>query len=165
MFSQTTWQIVFNALHRYSFAKAFPVDSTATYAEIVSKVGLAEEDTRRLIRVAMTDRIFKEPIRGTVAHTALSRAVAEIPVLSQYMGLATEEVGWVASRLVEAITKWPGSEEPSETGYNIACNLPGIPYWEGIKGDAHRAARFEDTMKFTHQGAGYDRAAMVELYD
>ena len=154
--------------HRFDVAGAVPIDSTATYAEIAQHVGLAEEDTQRLLRTAMTHRIFREPRKGEVAHTALSRALVDIPLLTQYLGLATEEVWFASVRLVDALRRWPGgASSPVETGYNLAAGpgMEGVAYFEGMKGDAHRARRFDDTMRFTHQGgtsgSGYDRDAMI----
>ena len=113
----------------------------------------------------MTHRIFHEASSGIVAHTALSRAIAETPLLKQFLGLATEEVLRAFSYLIDAIMKWPNSGEPNETGYNLAANLPGVAFFDGVKQDQHRAQRFEDTMKFTHGGGGYDRAAALDMHD
>ena len=162
---QPTLQIALHALHRFDFAGAFPVGSTASYAEIASHTGLREEDVRRLLRVAMTHRIFRETAEGYVEHTALSRAVAETPLLRQYLGHMTEEIWRASTRIVDATQRWPDSYEPSETGYNIASSLPGVAYFDGLKNDPYRARRFEDTMRFTHQAGGYDRAVLLHMHE
>lgn len=71
----------------------------------------------------MAHRIFKEPRKGFVAHTPISKAVTENPLLRQYCGLVTEESWLGNSRVIDAIAKWPGSGEPQETGIALATGL------------------------------------------
>ena len=151
-------------MYRFKIASAFGVGQSATFAEIAQTVGLNEEDTRRLLRAAMTHRIFREPRKGVVEHTAISKLIAETPLLQQYLGLASEESWLATSRLVDASIKWPGSAESDETGYNIATNSV-TPYFQDIKDDPMRAKRFDDTMTFAHASGGFERALLLETYD
>jgi hypothetical protein len=73
-------------------AKSFPLNETATFAQIAEKVGLNELNTRRFLRHAMTNRIFKEVEPGVVAHTAISKVLAEDPAMDSWVGFCTEEV-------------------------------------------------------------------------
>jgi hypothetical protein len=77
-------------------AKSFPVGETATYTQISEKVGLDELNLRRLLRHAMTNRIFKEVSPGVVAHTAASKLLAENQAMDDWVGFCTEDL-WPVS--------------------------------------------------------------------
>ena len=80
----------------------------------------------------MAFRIFQEPSQGIVRHTAASKTLADNPLIRQWMGMTSEELwpaatkvgrlirtlhGSLVNRLqtVDALIKWPGSEEPNHT--------------------------------------------------
>lgn len=77
-------------------ALAFPVGSTATYAQIAAKVGIDEMNVRRFLRHAMTNRIFKEISPGVVAHTAASKVIAEERSMQDWLGFCTEDMSPVS---------------------------------------------------------------------
>ena len=54
----------------------------------------------------MAFRIFHEPSKGVVRHTAASRALADIPLLQQYVGMVSEEM-WPAATKVSRTTFKP----------------------------------------------------------
>ena len=87
----------------------------------------------------MTNYIFQEPEKGYVAHTAASMALIAVPKLDKYLEMICSEL-WptattvtaltlscgyltlctytdidLAFKLVDAMIKWPKSEEPTET--------------------------------------------------
>lgn len=152
------------ALYRFGFASSFPVSEEATFAQISEAVGLNEQDTRRLLRIAMTHHIFKEPRKGVVAHTPISKAIAEQPLLRQYCGLVSEESWLGNSRVIDAMIKWPSSGEPNQTGISLATNLDK-PYFQAIASDPVRAKRFDDVMTLLHAGGGLERALLMDSYN
>jgi hypothetical protein len=77
-------------------AKSFPVNETATYAQIAEKVGLDEVNVRRFLRHAMTNRIFREIDPNTVAHTAASRVLAEDIAMDDWVGFCVDDM-WPVS--------------------------------------------------------------------
>ena len=122
-----------------------------------------ESDTRRLLRHAITNRIFHEPRKGVVAHSAASKTLAETPLLRQWLGQAFDDMWPSAARVVDAMTAWPGSEEPTETGFNLA-NDTTVPFFEEIKKQPLRAQRFADAMTFFHAGPGLETTHVVNGY-
>lgn len=104
-----------HAISRFNIADSFASTDEVTFAQISSKCGISESRSRQLLRHAMTNHVFKEPRPGIVAHTAASRALAEIPLMSQWVGMVCDELWPAASRVVDAMTKWPNSDEPNET--------------------------------------------------
>lgn len=49
--------------------------------------------------MAMTYHLFKEPKAGVVAHTAATKALAQRPLLNQWVGMWLEEMGSTLSRV------------------------------------------------------------------
>ena len=71
------------AISHFDIAATFPVGETATFDRIAAKCGLNEVETRRLLRNAITFHILKEQEPWTVAHTAASQALLEVPMLAE----------------------------------------------------------------------------------
>ena len=87
---QHTTHIVYQAIYRFKLANAFPPGKEeATYEEMAKASGLSENDVRRLVRNAMTYRIFQEPRKGVVGHTAASKFFAMNPKLQQWVGMVS----------------------------------------------------------------------------
>lgn len=63
----------------------------------------------------MTNRIFHEPIKGTIAHTAASRLIAEDIQIQSWIGVHLKDLGKPALCTVDAVDKWPGSKDPLHT--------------------------------------------------
>ena len=71
-----------NAIRRFDFANSFAPGDEATFAHIAHYAGLSEPITKSLIHHAMTMRIFQEPRKGVVAHTARSMLLREKRILN-----------------------------------------------------------------------------------
>ena len=89
------------AVYRYNMASTFPVGEEATFAHIAQKCGLSEPDVRRIIRHASSHRVFKEIRKGVVAHTAMSKLLAEDAQFRDYVGLGSDDI-WGASSKVRS---------------------------------------------------------------
>lgn len=69
-----------------------------------------------------------------------------------------------ASRFVDAMVKWPASEEPSQTAFNVVTGLPGSFYEEMAKSPA-RAEKFANAMSFFQTMPGLGPSQIVDAYD
>ena len=112
----------------------------------------------------MTYHIFCEPKEGLVAHTPVSRLLAEMPLLREWVGMSCEDMWPSATRVVDAIVKWPGSEEPFQAGFNLANNTKDPIYIEIMK-DPSRAKRMADAMSFFHSLPGLEISHLLDCYD
>jgi len=92
---QYNYFVSMRALYRYKVANAFPVGKEATFAEVASNCNCSEDTIRRILRHAITNRIFKEVRKGVIAHTAMSRILAEDTLFQDYVGMRCEEM-WPA---------------------------------------------------------------------
>lgn len=103
------------AIVRFGLARTFPVGQESTFADIAKASGLYEPDVRQLLRHAMVENIFSEPRPGHVAHTSISRILAEDQALSDWVASSTDDLWQAAAQTCNAIAKYPGSQEPTET--------------------------------------------------
>ena len=104
--------------------KPFPSKREISYADLAKKVNTDTVNLRRLIRHAITNHIFCETHPGYVAHTSSSRLLAEDPQLQAWVGFMSEDLILPVAHTVDAMDIWPGSQEPRETGFQVANKPP-----------------------------------------
>lgn len=96
--------ISLQAIYRFGLATSFPKGKDqATFGEIAIESGLHESQVRRILRHAMSYRIFQEPRKGIVAHTAASKMLASNPLMRQWIGMVSEEM-WPSATKVHLPT-------------------------------------------------------------
>lgn len=150
-----------HAINRFQIAEKFPKDKDeVTYAELSQTTGLPEPQLRRLLRQAMTQRIFAERTEDTVAHTAASKALTK-PYVYERIGTTCEELWPAATKTVPALAKWPGSQEPTHSGFNLE-NQTDAPLFDHLAAHPARAARFAGAMSHRTTNPG-DRTYTLEL--
>jgi hypothetical protein len=103
------------AIARFRLAHAFPPGAEASFADIAAATGLPEINVRQIIRHAIIKDIFVEPRPGVVAHNAVSRLLAEDPVIHDWVGASNDDLWQGAAQTCRALEKYPGSQEPNET--------------------------------------------------
>ncbi|KAI8941843.1 hypothetical protein NX059_003042 [Plenodomus lindquistii] len=86
------------------------------------------------------------------------------PLLEAWTMNNAQEFWPALSRAVDATVKWPGSEEPSESGFSLANGTNENPF-DIIKKDTTRQAQFVQAMSFTHMHPSYDVRFFVDHYD
>ncbi|KAM3069220.1 hypothetical protein ACMFMG_010736 [Clarireedia jacksonii] len=156
--------ISLQAIARFQIAKKLPLHEEHTYEELAKSCGIPEKDLRRVLRFAMTSRIFREPRPSVVAHTSISRVIAEKPNMEAWISQACSNMWPAATRVVDAMEKWPGTEEPTHTGFNLANNTSD-PFYVEIQKSPRRAREFADGMRFFHASPGLETSFVVEGYD
>jgi hypothetical protein len=110
----------------------------------------------------MTFYIFSEPSPGVVAHTASSKALAEIPPVGSFIGFVAEEMLPASTRLVDAMQKWSGSES-NETGFALTY-ATDVPMMEVISADPRWAQQIGNAMSFLHSRPGENIRYLVENF-
>ncbi|KAL8650148.1 MAG: hypothetical protein Q9210_003995 [Variospora velana] len=124
--------ISLQAIVRFGLASSFPAGKDeATFAELAVTSGLPEAYVRRLLRHAMTFRIFQEPSEGIVRHTGASKMLAESPLLRQWTGMISEEL-WPAA--TKEITKHPDRDQRYADAMTYASNRPGLEAHHPLNG-------------------------------
>ncbi|KFZ06718.1 hypothetical protein V501_07169 [Pseudogymnoascus sp. VKM F-4519 (FW-2642)] len=154
------------AVSQFKLANAFPVGSTATFAELAKVANVDEMNTRRLLRHAMTNRIFKEVSPGVVAHTAASKTLAQDALLQDWVGYCVQDLWPSAVGTLEALTRFPGSQEDTQTGFQVAFDLVDKEsMFTALGKDPARGRQFHRAMGSLANGAGYEVEYFVDNYD
>ncbi|KAL8705272.1 MAG: hypothetical protein Q9201_001603 [Fulgogasparrea decipioides] len=150
-------------IYRYNIAQAVPYDGETTFEEVANKCNVDVNDVKRFLRVAIARHIFEEPKIGSIAHTAASKLLLNNPMLEAWTLNIAQEFWPSLSRTVDATEKWPGSEEPNESGYSLSHNTNENPF-DVIKTDPHRQRRFIDAMSYSHLHPSYNVSHLVHNY-
>lgn len=109
------WTAVFSVLYNYRIAHHIPQhDDAISYAELSQRCGLSEPDTTRIVRAAVSLRVFEERPVGFVRHNAASSVLAT-SLGHDAVGFATEEYGPAAVRYTEALRRFPASDKANES--------------------------------------------------
>ncbi|KAI1198527.1 sterigmatocystin 8-O-methyltransferase [Nemania serpens] len=162
-FCATTNMVGIDAISRFGFADVVPIKGQVSFGEIAGATGLDEPLVRRLLRHAMARHIFHEPEPGMVAHTKMSKYFVE-PSMKDFLGFGAQE-GWpAATRMLDAIQKWPSSEEANHTGFSLVNNTDKSAF-ELLVADHARAMRLKGGIDAHDHFAGWAATDVVELYD
>ena len=156
--------ISIQAIEKFKIADSFPIGKEASFTEIAKACSLNEDDTKKILHQAMTQHIFKEPRKGYVAHTAISKQIAQNPLMQDLIFFMCTEAWRSAPRLVDAMVKWPGSEEAEETGWVLANNATG-PLMQEIFKYPERLQRMPGAMQMWEQGDGLEPWHFVDNTD
>lgn len=93
--------VCLQAITRFKIASMIPENGQVSYKDIADKTCLSEPVLRRMLQYAMTMRLFREPEPGMVAHTKISKVLADSQ-MNDWMATATEE-GWPSASKVKKI--------------------------------------------------------------
>ncbi|PVH96578.1 S-adenosyl-L-methionine-dependent methyltransferase [Periconia macrospinosa] len=154
---RSTRIMVLHFIHTYKIGYNLKWGSRTTFNDIADLANLDVDDTKRMLRLAMTEHLFTEPENGIVMHTAASYELARNHLLSAWVGITTQENWSPMLRITEAMGKYPGSEEPLESAYVLAHGVKedAFKVWEK---DPARITQFSNAMAFLHAGSGFQPA-------
>ncbi|THC88441.1 hypothetical protein EYZ11_012113 [Aspergillus tanneri] len=152
-----------NVIRRFDIANSFAPDEEMTFAQIAELTGLSEVTVRHVLRHAMTLRVFREPRKGVVAHTARSVLMRNTD-RANFIAVSIEEISLASLLTAEAFARWPTSEEPNQTGFSLAHGTDRSAY-EILQDDPARAVRFASAMSIFTSGKGYAASHVVHGYD
>ena len=134
-------------IHRYKVAQNVDVDEEVQYDVLAQRVGLDVADLRRFLRLAIAHHIFCEPQENIVSHNATSRILIDMPGSTDWVGVVCEEMLPAGIHSIDALTKWPSSEDPGHTGYALANRTEQSLFYTMMR-DPLRAKRFANAMSF-----------------
>lgn len=153
-----------------------PLYGEMSFADIAAKLDLPEYRVHRILRHAMTFRIFRERRPGYVAHTGPSAAFLKNPLLSDWVSFNLDEVWPADTKLAQALRRYGDSEEPGDSAVGLAYSFPkDKTYWDFVANDGEgenkgwRQKRFAQAMKYVaggnphahhHLHAAFDWAAL-----
>ena len=116
----------------------------------------------------MAQRIFHEPEPGRVAHTHASALLAENAAVRDYVGTVCAEIWPAATKLADAVEKWPGGRGREESGYVLAH---GRTLKQTLEAEPEKRARYDRALgafsndrsfSIGHLVTGFDWAGLGE---
>ncbi|KAI0139823.1 sterigmatocystin 8-O-methyltransferase [Xylariaceae sp. FL1272] len=151
------------AISRFKIASMVPANGQISYSDIADQTCMSEPALRRMLQYAMMLRVFREPEPGMVGHTKFSKFLMN-DQNNDWMATGAEE-GWPAvAKMVDALEKWPKSEEPNESGFAIANNTTDTMY-DVMAANPGRAQRFANSMIVTTSNPRYSAIHAATHYD
>lgn len=150
-------------IYHFHLAEGVPIDGEISYQQLATKCGLAENHCTRVLKLAMTQNVFRQPRPGYVAHTALSKMLLN-PDMSDMTGYILEESFFSAGRISETFEKYPGSEEKNTTTWNLGHNID-LPMFEFFEKHPARMQRFLGCMRSVAAGEAYSIEHLAYGYD
>ncbi|KAH8432997.1 uncharacterized protein LDX57_010632 [Aspergillus melleus] len=147
-----------------------PLTGSVSYSEVAASANVSESQLKTVARMAMTNHVFCEPEPNTIAHTATSALLVTNPMFHDWASFMCEASVPMASKLVEASERWPGSVEKNQTAYNVAFDTD-LPFFDHLATLPKRSKQFANYMKnvqnsqgtaIHHLLQGYNWAALGE---
>lgn len=152
-------------MYRYKIPTQFPVGEEIPIPELARRCNADEGILTRLVQHAVTRQFLAQQSPGHVSHSALSAMLTNSPGLLDCVGLLCEDLWPAATRVLDAVDKWPGPPWlPTQTGHNLAENKTGT-FFDTIAEDAPRAARFDRAMATMQTFSGGGPARVFEAFD
>ena len=142
----------------------FPADSTISLSELQSKTSLDPINLARVLRLAMTKGIFREPSPGMVAHTVASRVLAEDVDMQAWVGFNGEDILPASAHVLEALKTYPEATSLTRTGFNFAFNtVDKEPMFVTFGKEPERARRMGRAMASLTGGEGYEISYLIDV--
>ncbi|KAI1267557.1 S-adenosyl-L-methionine-dependent methyltransferase [Xylariaceae sp. FL1019] len=141
-----SWSATFSMLYRYKIAFHVPQNESISYSDLATLCGLSEQETTRILRAAISLRVFEEQPTGLVKHNANSLALTS-PLAHDAVGFATEEYAPAALRYADSLARFPKSDKASESPCAIANGSVGDrDIFSLIANDSSRVSRVANAM-------------------
>ncbi|KAI1809746.1 S-adenosyl-L-methionine-dependent methyltransferase [Poronia punctata] len=143
-----SWSATFNVLYRYRIATHIPRDEPISYGRLAELCGLSEPDTTRIVRAAISMRVFEERPVGFVRHNTISLALTS-PLAQDAIGFATEEYAPAALHYADSLERFPGSDKADESPCAILNGSVGDrDIFSLIADDSKRVSRVANAMSW-----------------
>ncbi|KAI0505651.1 O-methyltransferase-domain-containing protein [Xylaria bambusicola] len=147
--SYTKQHMPFHFISHLGIADMVPLGGSASFQEVAAKTGLNEVIIRRVLRHAITIRVFQEPEPGMLAHTNISKAIIDSS-LNDWLKTVSRDLWPAATKTFDAVIGWPNSQEINETAFSLAHNT-----------NCH----FEGSLKALTSSPEYDVCHVIDNYD
>ncbi len=156
-------------IYRFKIASLVPLDppgAEISFDALAASTGQPVKDVTRILRSAIGRHVFREPKKGYIAHTASSRILAyPNPQMEGWVTTIAEQFWPALPRVVDATQKWPGSEEPTESGWSLGHNNFEDGALTAMRKDPDRQARFLEHLGFSHQHQSFSVEHLLRGFD
>lgn len=105
---------------RFNIAQFVPPTEAISLTTLASLTKTNEITLQRVLRRCMIDHLFAEASKGYITHTPMSLLLLNNPPSLAWASMMPDDHWNIAAHAVDAIEKWPESNEPTETGVTLA---------------------------------------------
>lgn len=147
-------------LVHFDILSHIPIEGCSSYALVASAAAVPESQLKSIARMAMTSNILSETQNGQLSHSAASAMFLKDPNFLGWARFMFRASIPTAASAVEATKKWPGSQDKTETAYNIAFNHR-LSFFEHLAQDGELHREFSGYMKSVTGGEGVDLEHLV----
>ncbi|KAF3003297.1 hypothetical protein E8E14_007415 [Neopestalotiopsis sp. 37M] len=151
------------AISHLGIANMVPLGGQTAFRDIAEKTGLDESMVRRLLRHAITMRVFREPEPGLIAHNRNSKAITD-PSINDWLKTASQDLWPTATKLFEALQKWPKSQEINQTAFALAHDTE-LSIYEFFEANPDRALSFVGSLKALTSSPAYQISHVINNYN
>ena len=147
----------------FNIQEHVPAQGDISFTSLSEKAGFDQRRLERILRLLFVNNFFRESRHSHVAHTAISLELKDNKELAAFLGHCAFEAFPAASRLSDSIAQHPYSEDPNETGFNIALNTSD-PLFTFLSKNPARFERFNLGMAGISQAIGRSSQQVVDGY-
>ncbi|KAK3631213.1 hypothetical protein LTR56_016988 [Elasticomyces elasticus] len=153
-------------IYEFDVARKVPLIGDISYLDLSTSIGVPEHAVKRMIKLAIANRIFCEARRGFVSHSAGSKVIAEHQYIRDYEGAYVEEIIPTSLYAINAMKKWPHADSVEQTGYVLSRQGDTAgDYWKDLGREPDRARRFAGMMQAFAQSDELKLAHVVDGFD
>lgn len=149
-------------LCQYDIFHLVPLSDTISYADLAAAAGVPEQRLKSIIRMAMTNTLFREQPDGKhVRHSATSALLARNGDVYAYAKYMCAKSAPTAMHMAAAHQRWgPATMRTYETAYNIAFDTD-LPFFEHLARDEAKMDEFARYMRNVRSSEGIDLKHLV----
>jgi 6-hydroxytryprostatin B O-methyltransferase len=139
-----------------------PLDKAISYADLAATANVPEQRLKSIMRMAMTNSLFREQFEGKYAgHSATSAYLARNVDVHTWATYISSRTAPMALSLATAHQRWgPDTDRKNETAYNVAFNT-NLPFFDHISEDEARVCEFAAYMRNVTSSKGTDLTHLV----
>ncbi|KAJ4422363.1 hypothetical protein N0V82_003017 [Gnomoniopsis sp. IMI 355080] len=159
-------------IFQFAIPQKIPLDDPEgiAYAELAQQTGIGQSALETILRAAILYRIFREPSKGRIAHSAASRLWATDPVLNDVLGLKILDNGLHVQFIAQALARYPQADEPADSAASVLhAALEGkqqrSTWFEILERESARSGRARTAMNMIDKRDGVSLRHMVNGYD
>lgn len=154
-----------HALDSFEVYQKVPVKETRTYPQLAEATNLPLTTVRRLIRHAMTQRIFTESSPGVVAHTPASKLLTENENVRDYFGIISRIVYPAVGQTANALKRWPqesGKKNVETSGFYL---VNGKSVHQLLEDEPETHKRYDSAMSANRNNMMYSPDHIANGFD
>ncbi|KAH8807458.1 O-methyltransferase-domain-containing protein, partial [Xylogone sp. PMI_703] len=149
-------------LAQYKIFHLVPLEDAISYADLAAAAGISEQRLKSVIRMAMTNFLFREQPDGKhVRHSATSALLARDENVYAYATYMCAKSAPTAIQMAAAHQRWGADTVKTyETGYNIAFNTD-LPMFDFLGRDKAKMDEFARYMRSVRSSEAVDLKHLV----